>query len=972
MTNEELRSNDVMVNNVIHSKYLQPNESVDEMFDRLIRRFSELESQQSDGISSQEIADNIRDFKYIIPGGSVISSLGTDALSSLSNCFVIGGEYAKDSFNSLTILEGQMKNIYKRRGGVGLDLSFLRPKGSKVNNSAKVSTGAVSFAESFSNTTGTVGQNGRRGALMLSLSIEHPDAQHFIEVKKDVNKINNANLSLRISDDFMHAVKEGSWFVQRFPLDLDISEFNKENYDYNEIKNVLIPYNEGYVKVVSAPELFRILTDSAWQSAEPGCLFWDTIKRESNGDAYSEFQTESTNPCFTYDTLVMTTRGPRKIGDLAREGHDVEVFSYDHGKIVVKTAYDIRKTGTKPIVRLRFLHDADFIIECTSNHKFLLANEEYREAGKLVTSDNADKIMTVIFHGTSAFNTVPMTVGSVESTEEVVDVFDMTVEDTHNFIVVKEDEHQTLGVVVHNCGEIPLSPYDSCRLIALNLSNFVSNPWGPNSGIDWKQLGKSIKVVTHLADDIVTEEINHLNRILEKVQQNMSSLDWQEVDLYRKLIQVGTNSRRCGIGILGLADMIAKLGLTYGSPEANNIAEKVMKYIAVNAYNCSLDLAESRGAFPKFDPDKSSGFLDRIKHEGVNTRNPRRNLSLLTIAPTGTISMISGVSSGMEPVFSIYYKRKVKNNSTGDWDHYNCIHPGFIEWYAYTARKSYTDAAKDLQEMTDRQIDKLINQSPYKDAVSHYIDYHDKIDLQSRLQSWVDHSISVTMNLPSSITKDEVHELYLTAHKRGCKGITIYRDGSRDPVVSFKSKSSTHTRPALLDAKVYRFRAGNTQWNAVIGLKDGNPYELFVWDTSKYAQIPADITEGKIVRRKSDTDEHSVYDFDFSNGSYPLGERSCITDISEIDSREHWVVSKLISGFLRNNVPVSEIVHSIEGLRWMNSNMKSWSKGICKSLKEYIKDGESGHEKCPECGTEMIYQSGCKSCPSCGHSHCSM
>lgn len=971
MTNEELRNNDVMVNNVIQSKYLQPNESVDDMFSRLIRRFSELESQQNDGLSPQEISDNLRDFRYIIPGGSVISALGTNALASLSNCFVIGGEYAKDSFNSLTTLEGQMKNIYKRRGGVGLDLSFLRPEGAKVNNSAKFSTGAVSFAESFSNVTGTVGQNGRRGALMLSLSIEHPDAQQFIEIKKDVNKVNNANLSLRISDNFMHAVKNKQYFVQRFPLDLEVNSSDIQDGDY-EI-NKLYPYEDGYIKIVNAYELFRILTDSAWQSAEPGCLFWDTIKRESNGDAYPEFQTESTNPCFTYDTLVMTTKGPRKIGDLAHEGHDVEVLSYDHGKIVVKTARDIHKTGKKPIVRLRFLHNADFVIECTGNHKFMIANEEYREACKLITgSDNADRLMTVQFNGLAAFNTVPMMVGSVESTKEVVDVFDMTVDDTHNFIVVKNDNRLTLGVVVHNCGEIPLSPYDSCRLIALNLSNFVSNPWSPTSEIDWKQLGKSIKVVTHLADDIVTEEINHLSRILEKVQQDMSSLDYQEIDLYRKLIQVGTNSRRCGIGILGLADMLAKLGLTYGSPEANSISEKVMKYIAVNAYNCSSDLAESRGAFPKFDPDKSSGFLNRIKYEGVNIRNPRRNLSLLTIAPTGTISMISGVSSGMEPVFSIYYKRKVKNNTTGDWDYYNCIHPGFIEWYAYTIRKSYTDAAKELQAMTDVQIDKLINQSPYKNAVSHCIDYHDKIDLQSRLQLWVDHSISVTMNLPSNITKDEVHDLYLTAHEMGCKGITVYREGSRDPVISFKSKSSTPTRPSSLDAKVYRFRAGNTQWNAVIGLKDGSPYELFVWDTSKYSQIPADVTEGKIVRRKSDTDEHSVYDFDFSNGSYPLGERSCITDISEIDSREHWVVSKLISGFLRNNVPVSEIIHSIEGLRWTDSNMRSWSKGICRSLKEYIKDGESGHEKCPECGTEMIYQSGCKLCPSCGHSHCSM
>lgn len=977
MTNEELRNSDPMIANVIGSKYLQEHETVNEMFDRLIDRFSEIEKEYPDSITKSEIDGCIRDFKYIIPGGSVITSLGTNNLASLSNCFVIGGEYSKDSFNALTRLEGQMKNIYKRRGGVGIDISFLRPNGAEVNNAARFSSGAVSFAEAFSNVTGTVGQNGRRGALMISLSIEHPDSQEFIEVKKDVNRINNANLSLRITDAFMHAVEEGKYFVQKFPLDLEIEDKSVFTQDYCILhEGKLMHYGKGYIKIVDARKLFRLLTDSAWQSAEPGCLFWDTIKRESNGDAYPKFQTESTNPCFPYDTLVMTINGPRKIGELARDGKDVKVYSYDHGKVVIKTAREIQKTGTKPLVKVRFTNDPNFIIECTSNHKFMTANGEYREADKLTTgSIGGDRIMTVQFYGSNVFTVVPMTVESVTSTEDVVDVFDMTVDDTHNFIVVKDCDHQTTGVVVHNCGEIPLSPYDSCRLIAINLSNVVRDPWTDHAVISTDLLAWITKVTAHLADDIVTEEMRHISRIIEKVRDDNDPLDEQEIELYLKLYEAGRESRRCGIGILGLADMLAKLGLTYGSPQANKMAEDVMFLIAKTAYEESINMGYVRGSFPDFDPEKTSGFLYRLsKHIGHDmAKLPRRNLSLLTIAPTGTVSMISGASSGMEPVFSIHYQRKVRNMQTGDWDKYTCLHPGFVEWYAYKEHLSYSESSAQLQKKSSEELDELVKESPYCKATCHYIDYHDKIDLQSRLQKWVDHSISVTVNLPSTVSKEEVYDLYVTAYKKGCKGITIYRDGSRDPVISVNpEKKKVAARPASLPAKVYRFRAGNTQWNAVIGLKDGNPYELFVWDTSKYSEIPADITKGKIVKRKSENDEHSVYDFDFSSGSYPLGERSCITDISEMDSREHWVVSKLISGFLRNNVPVSEIIHSIEGLRWTDNNMKSWSRGICRSLKEYIKDGESGHEKCPVCGAEMIYQSGCKSCPNCGHSHCSM
>lgn len=816
----ELISVDELVSTVISRKYFDEGESSPEdIWNRLADSFSEMEKRFMNPLSRDEIYKYLEDYRYIVMGGSVQSALGTDKLQSLSNCFVIGGEYAQDSFNGENALQGQMKNIFKRRGGVGLDISFLRPKNAKVSNAAGSSTGSVSFAQSFSNTTGMVGQNNRRGALMISLSISHPDAIDFILSKQVEGAISNANLSLRVTDKFMEAVETNSDYLLRFPVDMDVSDKKLKDFPMDVLTEV---GTNQYVMRVNAGAVFKTLTDAAWSSADPGCLFWDTIIRESNGDHLGKFKTSSTNPC----------------------------------------------------------------------------------------------------------------------------------------------------------GEIPLSPYDSCRLLAINLSNVVINPWTSNAKIDMALLADICQKITRLGDDLVEAELNQILKITAKVESENDPINAPEIELLRRLYTEGRRSRRLGVGIMGLADMYAMLGWTYANDKTNVMTEKLMEFIATRVYATSMKLAEERGSFPEWEPH-TSGYIDRLEiASGLKISTVgRRNLSLLTIAPTGTISLVAGCSSGLEPVFNIYFDRRVKSNTDeGEigpdgyrYVTYPVFHPGFIDWYSVAKKHcSFEEAYLELSTMDKSKLDKLIKSSPYEGSLSHQIDFKSKVKLQSYLQKWIDHSISVTINLPSTATKELVYDLYISAWKSGCKGITIYRDGSKQGILTNKTTKAAvvRSRPTDLKSKVYRFKVGKTPWTAIIGLSEDRPYEIFAWGSDVFEDVPKEVSSGIIRKRKVAGDEYSHYDFIYDGG--------IVEDISDIYQREYWVISKLISGFLRNNIPVSDVIRSVQRLKWSVEGMGTWSRGIIGALKEYVKDGESGGELCPDCKEPLVYISGCKQCLNCGYGKCSL
>ena len=795
----------------------------DDMHHRIASEIARIENRYPNPMSEEEVFEVLKDFRYIVPQGSPMAGIGNDfQISSLSNCFVIGTNGKSDSYGAIMKIDQEQVQLMKRRGGVGHDLSHIRPAGSPVKNCALTSTGVVPFMERYSNSTKEVAQDGRRGALMMSISINHPDSEDFIDSKMEQGRITNANVSVRISDEFMKAVKENKPFVQKYPIDSDTPQFTKE---------------------IDAKRLWDKIIHNAWQSAEPGVLFWDTITRESIPDCYADlgFKTLSTNPC----------------------------------------------------------------------------------------------------------------------------------------------------------GEIPLCAYDSCRLLAMNLYSYVENPFTDKARFNAELFAKHVAIAQRIMDDIIDLEIEKIDAILDKVYSDPESDEVKrcEVELWKNIRRKALQGRRTGIGITAEGDMLAALGKRYASDEAIDFSTSVQKLLAFEAYKSSVNLAKERGAFEVFDAkrEENNPFIKRLREMDENfyqdmVKYGRRNIAMLTIAPTGTVSICTQTTSGIEPVFMVSYKRRRKvnpndknakvsftDNEGNAFEEYNVFHPKFMTWLEVNGYN-----VEEVKNYNDEQLQEIINKSPYYKATANDIDWVSKVKMQGEMQKWVDHSISVTVNIPAETTEELVSQIYLTAWECGCKGMTIYRDGSRTGVLVSNKKEEkknnendfveTHSpvRPKTLECDVVRFQNNYEKWIAFVGKINNKPYEIFLGKQDDFYLPP--FVETAWITKNKDEEGKSRYDLQFKDKQ---GYKITIEGLSRSFSPEFWNYAKLISGILRHGMPISNVVTLIQNLSVDEDNINAWKNGIARALKRYIPDGTKvDKEVCPTCGDALVYEDGCKHCKNCGYSKC--
>ena len=802
--------------------------SPEDMHWRIANEVARIEAKYKNGLNAQQLYELLDHFKYIVPQGSPMTGIGNDfQVASLSNCFVIGIDGAADSYGAIIRIDEEQVQLMKRRGGVGHDLSHIRPKGSPVKNSALTSTGLVPFMERYSNSTREVAQDGRRGALMLSVSIKHPDSEAFIDAKMTEGKVTGASVSVKLDDAFMQAAVNGTPYKQQYPVDSDQPVFTKE---------------------IDASALWKKIVHNAWKSAEPGVLFWDTIIRESVPDCYADlgYRTVSTNPC----------------------------------------------------------------------------------------------------------------------------------------------------------GEIPLCPYDSCRLLAINLYSYVVNPYTRDAYFDFDLFKKHVALAQRIMDDIIDLELEKIEKIIAKIDSDPESEEVKEAEkhLWEKIYKKSGQGRRTGVGITAEGDMLAAMGLRYGTEDATEFSEQVHKTIALEAYRSSVNMAKERGAFAIYDSEreKNNPFINRLKEADPNLyeemkKYGRRNIACLTIAPTGTTSLMTQTTSGIEPVFMPVYKRRRKVNpndpqthvdfvdETGDaFEEYIVFHHKFVEWMTvngYDPTKRYTQ----------EEIDELVEKSPYYKATSNDVDWLMKVKMQGRIQKWVDHSISVTINLPNDVDEALVNRLYVEAWRSGCKGCTVYRDGSRSGVLLSTKKDKkdkkeelppckpptvVEVRPKVLEAEVVRFQNNKEKWVAFVGLLDGHPYEIFtgLQDDEEGISLPKSVTTGRIIKN-IDEEGNKRYDFQFEN---KRGYKTTIEGLSEKFNKEYWNYAKLISGVLRWRMPIDRVIKLVDSLQLDSENINTWKNGVERALKKYVTDGTSAEgQKCPNCGNEtLVYQEGCLICKTCGTSRC--
>jgi len=821
---------DELAANVWMNKYALRDEdkifelNPDMMHRRLASEYSRIEQKYPNPLDEESIYQLLKDFKYIVPQGSPMSGIGNNfQVVSLSNCFVIGNQGSSDSYGGIMKIDQEQVQLMKRRGGVGHDLSHIRPGGSPVKNSALTSTGIVPFMMRYSNTTREVAQGGRRGALMLSISIKHPDAEQFIDAKMEQGKITGANVSVKVTDEFMECVRSGKPFVQQYPIDSP---------------------NPTYTKEIDARALWNKIISNAWQSAEPGVLFWDTILRESVPDCYADFgyRTVSTNPC----------------------------------------------------------------------------------------------------------------------------------------------------------GEIPLCPYDSCRLQAINLYSYVENPFTDKASFNFDLFRKHVMAGQRLMDDLIDLELEKVDQILKKIESDPESDEIKQVEhnLWLNIKMKCMEGRRSGFGITAEGDMLAAMGLRYGSDEAIAFSVKVQQTLCCAAYASSVQLAKERGSFPIYNPkrEENNPIIRRIAEVDPQlyadmTKYGRRNIALLTIAPTGTVSICTQTTSGIEPVFLVAYKRRKKINpndkdnskqnvikdENGDYfEEYNVFHPKFLVWAAINGYD-----VDEILHMNDAELQKVVEKSPYFHATSADIDWVAKVKMQGAIQKWVDHSISVTVNIPKETTKEVVSKIYETAWESGCKGCTIYRDGSRTGVLVSTNEgkkenpcfgeSKAPKRPKKLEAEIVRFKNEKEDWIAVVGMYEGRPYEIFTGRAESFL-VPKYVEKGWVIRVKEKGQEHARYDFQYLDQD---GYHITMEGLSRMFRKEFWNYAKLISGILRHGMPITNVVELIGKLNFDTDSITTWSNGVARALKRYIKDGTETDEVCPDCGSKIIYSGGCKSCPNCGWSKCS-
>ncbi len=825
---------DSLAANVWANKYALKNSegqlfelTPDDMHRRIAKEIARIEKKYPNPISEEELFELMRNFRYIIPQGSPMAGIGNDfQIGSLSNCFVIGNEGASDSYGAIMKTDEEQVQLMKRRGGVGHDLSHIRPKNSVVKNSALTSTGIVPFMERYSNSTREVAQEGRRGALMLSISVVHPDAEHFIDAKLEAGKVTGANISVKITDEFMRAVVDNRDFVQHFPVDSDQPAFTKN---------------------IHARTLWSKIVHNAWKSAEPGILFWDTIIRESIPDCYADlgFRTISTNPC----------------------------------------------------------------------------------------------------------------------------------------------------------GEIPLCTYDSCRLLAINLYNYVDKPFTAEASFDSELFISHVHKAQRIMDDIIDLELEKIDRILAKIEADPENdeIKARERNMWLNIKKKAIQGRRTGFGITAEGDMLAALGTRYGSDEATDFSVEVHKILAIEAYRSSVTLARERGPFPIYNSERerNNPFIQRIRESAPDVyedmlKSGRRNVAMLTIAPTGSVSILTQTTSGLEPVFAVSYKRRRKVNpndknvkvtftdEVGDtWEEYNVFHHNFVTWL--TANGYNVD---EISRMEDKDLKEIIKKSPFFKATANDVDWVAKVKMQGAVQKWVDHSISVTVNVPNDTKEELIGTIYETAWKVGCKGMTVYRDGSRagvlvnnenkekkkkEEVDEFKETRAPH-RPDRLVADIVRFQNDHEKWVAVVGSLNGRPYEIFTGVAEDF-WIPTWVQKGWIVKTRPDG-VSSRYDFQFEDRQ---GYKITIEGLSRSFNKEYWNYAKLISGILRHGMPLPFVVNIISKLHFEVDSINTWKNGVERALKKFIPDGTKAAEHaCPKCNDEngLVYQEGCLVCKSCGYSKC--
>ncbi len=798
----------------------------DDMHKRMASEIARVESKYSNSLTEREVYDLLKDFKYIVPQGGPMTGIGNPfQIASLSNCFVIGNKGVADSYGGVMKIDEEQVQLMKRRGGVGHDLSHIRPKGSPVMNSALTSTGIVPFMERYSNSTREVAQDGRRGALMLSVSVKHPDAEHFVDAKMDGTKVTGANVSVKITDDFMKAVKENKNFPQQYPIE---------------------SANPTYTSETSATKLWDKIIHNAWKSAEPGILFWDTVINESVADCYADlgFKTISTNPC----------------------------------------------------------------------------------------------------------------------------------------------------------GEIPLCPYDSCRLLAINLFSYVENPFTPEAKFDMVKFKKHAMSAQRIMDDIVDLEMEKIDAIIKKIEDDPEGLDVKqtELTLWKKIKQKCIEGRRTGVGITAEGDMLAALGKKYGTDEALNFSVKVHKTLAIEAYRSSVELAKDRGSFPIYDSirEEKNPMVNRIKeadpalYEDM-VKYGRRNIALLTIAPTGTTSIMTQTSSGIEPVFMVSYKRRKKINpndqnsridfvdEVGDsWEEYNVFHHHFRTWLTANGYD-----ANEVSTYGQEELDKIIAKTPYHGATANDVNWVNKVKMQGAIQKWVDHSISVTVNIPEETTEEMVSKIYMAGWESGCKGITVYRDGSRSGVLvsnddkGKKEKAGAFMetqappRPKVLEADIVKFNNNHEKWVAIVGTIDGRPYEIFTGRAEDSFSILGQVDSGWVLRNKT-IDGRARYDFQYEDKD---GYKTTIEGLSRTFNKEYWNYAKLISGVLRHGMPIEFVVDMVANLHLSDESLNTWKNGVQRALKKYIPDGTKiDGQSCPECSSEegLMFKEGCLTCVDCGYSKC--
>jgi ribonucleoside-diphosphate reductase alpha chain len=800
----------------------------DQMHHRLAKEIARAEQKYKNPYTESEIYEVLKGFKYIVPQGGPMTGVGNDyQIGSLSNCFVIGNDGNSDSYGGVMKIDEEQVQLMKRRGGVGHDLSHIRPKGSAVKNSALTSTGVVPFMERYSNSTREVAQDGRRGALMLSTSIKHPDAEHFIDAKMDGTKVTGANVSVRIDHEFMKAVKADKDYIQQYPIHAKEPQF---------------------INKVNAKSLWDKIIHNAWKSAEPGILFWDTVIDESIPDCYADlgFKTVSTNPC----------------------------------------------------------------------------------------------------------------------------------------------------------GEIPLCPYDSCRLLAVNLYSYVENPFTEKASFNYDKFNNHVGMAQRIMDDIVDLEVEKIETIIAKIESDPENEEVKrtELNLWEKIKSKAIQGRRTGVGITAEGDMLAALNYRYGTPEATTFSTDIHKKLALAAYRSSVDMARDRGAFSIYDSirEEKNPMINRIKEADPAlykdmVKYGRRNIALLTIAPTGTTSLMTQTSSGIEPVFMVSYKRRRKINpndkqsrvdfvdEVGDsWEEYNVFHHKFLTWLDVNGYDR-----NEVESMSSEDLKNIVQKSPYYKATANDVDWVEKVRLQGSVQKWIDHSISVTVNVPNECTEEMVSKIYLTGWEEGCKGITVYRDGSRsgvlisdeekkeeekDKVINAFLETQAPVRPDRLEAEIVRFNNESEKWIAVIGLLDGRPYEIFTGGAEESFAILSHIDNGWVIKSSAD-DGRSRYDFQYEDSH---GYKTTIEGLSRTFNKEYWNYAKLISGVLRHGMPLTFVVDMVNNLHLNDETLNTWKKGVVRSLKRFIPDGSKPSENdCPECEDgSLIYEEGCLNCKTCGHSKC--